>query len=201
MTPFQIGLTGNVGSGKSTVARLFAALGAAVIDADALAREATQDAGVLEQIGQTFGADLVTGGTLDRTRLAEIVFGDPDARKELNAIIHPWVAREREERVAALAAQTPPPAVIIHDVPLLFEVGLDAEMDKTVVVDTPLELRGERAARRSNLTESEVRARDAAQMPLGEKLKRADFVIDNGGAVEELEPQVAAVWQALTHPD
>ena len=197
MTPLQVGLTGNVGSGKSTVARLFADLGAAVIDADALAREATEDAGVLREITQTFGNNLVTGGVLDRARLAAVVFADPAAREKLNAIVHPWVAREREKQVAALAAQTPPPAVVIHDVPLLFEVGLDAQMDKTVVVDAPLELRAARASARSNLTVDEIKARDAAQMPLSEKLRQADFVIDNSEAVGELEPQVAEVWQAL----
>lgn len=197
MTPLQVGLTGNVGSGKSTVARLFADLGAAVIDADALAREATQDAGVLREITQTFGADLVTDGVLDRARLAAVVFADTEARGKLNATIHPWVARERERQVAALAAQAPPPEVIIHDVPLLFEVGLDAKMDKTVVVNAPLELRAARASARSNLTVDEIRARDAAQTPLAEKVGRADFVIDNSGAVGELEPQVAAIWRAL----
>ena len=196
MTPLQVGLTGNVGSGKSTVARLFADLGAAVIDADALAREATQDAGVLREITQTFGADLVTDGVLDRARLAAVVFADTEARGKLNATIHPWVARERERQVAALTAQTPP-EVIIHDVPLLFEVGLDAKMDKTVVVNAPLELRAARASARSNLTVDEIRARDAAQTPLAEKVGRADFVIDNSGAVGELEPQVAAIWRAL----
>ena len=199
MTPLQVGLTGNVGSGKSTVARLFADLGAAVIDADALAREAAEDAGVLQKITQTFGADLVTDGVLDRARLAAVVFADTEARGKLNATIHPWVAREREKQVAALAAQAPPPEVIIHDVPLLFEVGLDAQMDKTVVVDAPLELRAARASARSNLTEAEVRSRDAAQTPLAEKVGRADFVIDNSGTMRELEPQVAAIWRALVN--
>lgn len=197
MTPLQVGLTGNVGSGKSTVARLFADLGAAVIDADALAKEATQTAEVLQKITRTFGADLATDGRLDRARLAAVVFADPDARGKLNAIIHPWVAKGREKQVAALAARTPPPEVVIHDVPLLFEVGLDAQMNKTVVVNAPLELRAARASARSNLSEAEVRSRDAAQMPLSEKVKRADFIIDNSGAVAELEPQVAAIWQQL----
>ena len=197
VTPLQVGLTGNVGSGKSTVARLFADLGAAVIDADALAREATEDAGVLRRIAQTFGVDLVTDGVLDRARLAGVVFTDPEARGKLNAIVHPWVAREREKRVAKLAAESPQPEIIVHDVPLLFEVGLDAAMDVTVVVDAPLAVRAARAGARSNLTEAEVRSRDAAQTPLSEKVARADFVIDNGGAVGALEPQVAAVWEQL----
>ena len=197
MPPLNVGLTGNIGSGKSTVAELFAARGAAVIDADALARAATQDPDVLREIAETFGRQLVQKGELDRAGLAEVVFGAPEARAKLNAIIHPWVGREREAQVAALAVQSSPPVVILHDVPLLFEVGLDAEMDKTVVVDAPLEVRAARVTARSGLTPDEVRARDAAQLPLEEKAGRADFVIDNSGEPVELTEQVERVWQAL----
>ena len=195
--PLNVGLTGNIGSGKSTVAQLFAERGAAVIDADALAREAAQDPEVLREIAEVFGRELVKEGKLERAKLAEVVFYAPEARASLNAIIHPWVARERDARVAALSARTPPPEVIIHEVPLLFEVGLDAEMDKTVVVDAPLATRVVRVVQRSGLTAAEVRSRDAAQLPLTEKLKRADFVIDNSGEQEGLARQVEAVWRIL----
>ena len=198
MTPVQVGLTGNIGSGKSSVARLLAECGAAVIDADALAREATADPVVLRELVAVFGNEVLEDGALNRAALAARVFDDPEARASLNAIIHPWVAREREARTAALAARVSPPAVIVHDVPLLFEVGLDAEMDKTVVVDAPLELRVARVVARSGLSADEVRARDAAQLPLAEKVRRADFVIDNSGELEGLEPQVERVWRALT---
>lgn len=197
MTPLQVGLTGNIGSGKSTVARLFAERGAAVIDADALARAATADPVVLQEVAATFGQDLVTDGELDRARLGAVVFADPEARAKLNAVIHPWVRREREAKVAALSARTPPPAVIVHDVPLLFEVGLDAEMDKTIVVDAPLTLRLARAAARSGLTSDEVRTRDAAQLPLAEKVRRADFVIDNSKTLGDVAREVEAVWREL----
>ncbi len=197
MPPLNVGLTGNIGSGKSTVARLFAEHGAVVIDADALAREATQDPEVLGEIAATFGDRLVEAGKLDRTRLAEVVFNAPEARAKLNVIIHPWVARERDAKVAALTARTPPPEVIIHDVPLLFEVGLDAEMDKTVAVDALLETRVARVVARSGLTPEAVRSRDAAQLPPAEKVSRADFVIDNGGEQEDLVQQVELVWQKL----
>lgn len=196
MPPLNVGLTGSIGAGKSTVARLFAEHGAAVIDADALARKATQDPEVLGEIAATFGDRLVEAGKLDRTRLAEVVFNVPEAREKLNAIIHPWVARERDAKVAALTARTPF-QVIIHDVPLLFEVGLDAGMDKTVVVDAPLETRVARVVARSGLTPAEVRSRDAAQLPPAEKVSRADFVIDNGGEQEDLLQQVERVWQKL----
>ncbi len=198
MTPLQVGLTGNIGSGKSSVARLFAERGAAVIDADALAREATQDPGVLREIAAIFGDETVVDGALDRAALAARVFGNPDARADLNAIIHPWVGRERAARTAAIAARASPPAVVIHDVPLLFEVGLDAELDKVVVVDAPLKLRVARVVVRSGLTADEVRARDAAQLPLAEKVRRADFVIDNSGGLDDLETQVETLWRALT---
>ena len=197
MLPLNIGLTGNIGSGKSTVARLFAERGAAVIDADALAREATLDPDVLREIAATFGSELVRAGELDRTKLAEIVFEAPEARAKLNAIIHPWVAREREARVNALLSRASPPKVIVHDVPLLFEVGLDAEMDKTVVVDAPLETRVARVIARSGLTADEVRSRDAAQLPLAKKVERADFVIDNSGDQKDLTEQVEVVWRGL----
>ncbi len=198
MKPLNVGLTGNIGSGKSTVARLFTERGAAVIDADALAREATEDPGVLREIAALFGQDLVTDGKLDRARLAAVVFADPKARTKLNTVIHPWVERRREAEVGVLEARLPAPAVILHDVPLLFEVGLDAEMAKTIVVDAPLTLRVARAAARSGLSPDEVRARDAAQLPLADKARRADFVIDNSRTPADLEPQVEAVWRALT---
>ncbi len=198
MPPLNIGLTGNIGSGKSVVARLFAERGAAVIDADVLARAATEDPAVLRELAATFGETIVKDGKLMRAHLASVVFDNPEARAELNAIIHPWVGREREARTAALAAQTSSPAVIVHDVPLLFEVGLDAEMDKVVVVDAPLELRVARVTSRSGLTKAEVRARDAAQLPLAEKVRRADFVIDNSKSLESSARQVDRVWRALT---
>jgi dephospho-CoA kinase len=198
MTPLQVGLTGNIGSGKSTVARLFAERGAAVIDADVLAREATADPVVLREIAILFGQDLVADGELNRARLAAVVFADPEARARLNAIIHPWVGREREAQVAALSTRTPPPAVIVHDVPLLFEAGLDTEMDKTIVVDAPLVLRLARAVARSGLTSDELRARDAAQLPLAEKVRRADFVLRNDGDMAALRRQVDDLWQKLT---
>ena len=197
MPPLNVGLTGNIGSGKSTVAELFTARGAAVIDADALARAATQDPDVLQKIAATFGDKLVKEGALDRAGLAAVVFNAPKARARLNAIIHPWVSRQREVQVTALASQSSPPAVILHDVPLLFEVGLDAEMDQTVVVDAPLAIRVARVTARRGLTPDDVRARDAAQLPLEEKVKRADFVIDNSGELADLLEQVERVWRAL----
>lgn len=197
VTPLQVGLTGNIGSGKSAVAQLFAERGAAVVDADALAREATRDPVVLARIAAELGEELVKDGELERARVASRIFGDPAAREVLSGIIHPWVQQGRERRVAELLQRTPAPPVIVHDIPLLFEVGLDAEMDKTVVVDAPLERRVARVVRRSALSPAEVRARDAAQLPLADKVRRADFVIDNSGSLEALGAQVEQVWRQL----
>jgi len=194
----QVGLTGNIGSGKSTVARLLVEKGAALVDADALAREAARDPEVLRQIEGALGEGLVKDGALNRAATAARVFNDPEARARLNAVIHPWVRRRREREVRALLAQDPPPKLILHDVPLLYETGLQRDFGAVIVVDAPLDVRVGRVAARSGLSEAEVRARDAAQMPLEEKVRRADFVIENGGDLASLKAQVNDVWQQLT---
>jgi dephospho-CoA kinase len=199
----RVGLTGNIGSGKSTVAALLAERGAAVIDADALARAATDDPEVLGRVAATLGPELITAGRLDRRATAERVFADADARRALEAIVHPWVRAAAAAREAALARTDEPPPVVVHDVPLLFENGLDADMDATIVVSAPLEVRVARVQARARaggspgLDDEAVRSRDAAQLPLEEKLARATFVIDNGGPLHALPGQVDSVWDAL----
>lgn len=192
----RVGLTGNIGSGKSTVAALLAARGAAVIDADALARSATDDPAVRTRIAGDLGPEFVTDVGIDRPALAALVFEEAEARRRLEAIIHPWVRAAAAAREADLIARSRP-SVIVHDVPLLFENGLDADMDATVVVTAPLETRIARMARRRGMDERAVRARDAAQLPLAEKAERATFVVDNAGGDAALVPQVAALWAAL----
>jgi len=194
----RVGLTGNIGSGKSTVAWLFVRRGAALIDADLLARQATEDPTVLAEIARVLGPELVGEKGLDRQRTAELVFRDPKALDSLNGIIHPWVRRRSAERVAALRRRPHPPEVILQDIPLLYENHLDRGLDAVIVVEAPLELRIERVVARSGLSEAEVRARDASQMPLADKVERADYVIHNGGTPAELEAQVEAVWKTLT---
>lgn len=192
-----MGVTGNIGSGKSTVARLLAEHGAAVIDADALARAATEDTDVLARIAAALGADLVQGGRLDRARTAVRVFSDPEALAVLNAIVHPWVRARSAERERALQESASPPAVIVHDVPLLYENGLDAGMDAVIVVDAPLEARLLRVAERTGAGVDDLRARDAAQMPLREKVARADFVVENTGDLKALRASVRDLWPKL----
>lgn len=197
-----IGLTGSIGSGKSSVARLLAEHGAAVIDADALARAATEDAAVMREIAAELGEDLVTAGAdgslqLDRAATAARVFGDAAALARLNSIVHPWVRRRTAVMLSELLSSEPPPQVVVHDIPLLYENDLQQGLDAVVVVSAPLATRVARVVARSGLTASEVVRRDAAQLPLAEKVARADFVVDNEGDLRELEEQVAQLWRDL----
>jgi dephospho-CoA kinase len=195
--PLNIGLTGNIGSGKSTVARLLVEKGAALIDADALARAATKEPEILERIAKDLGADLITQGQLDRAKTAALVFKDEGARQKLNAIIHPWVREKTAEKLQEYRQCDPAPDVIVQDIPLLFENNLEAGLDGVIVVYAPLELRLERLKLRSGLTEDAALARDKAQMPLEEKVKRATYIIDNSGSFEALKEQVEALWIRL----
>lgn len=203
--PKQIGLTGNIGSGKSTVAAMLEAKGAAIIDADALAREASRDPLVLEAIAAQLGDSLVSAGQLDRAATAALVFDNPQARQTLNSIMHPWVARERRQRSLALEQHSSPPPLIVHDIPLLYENGLEQDLDAVIVVNASLATRIRRVQARSALSAEDIRARDAAQMPLEQKCARADYVIDNDHDAPSpearhawLEPQLQRLWQQLT---
>lgn len=195
--PPHIGLTGNIGSGKSTVAKLLVDKGAALIDSDALAREATNDPAVLQEIADALGSDLIQNGGLDRAKTADRVFGDDEALAKLNSIIHPWVREQGEKRASALAESATPPPIILFDIPLLYENGLETTLDAVIVVDAPLESRIARVQQRSGLSAAQVRARDAAQLDLREKVRRADFVIGNDADLHALEAQVDDLWHAL----
>ena len=194
--PLRVGLTGPMGAGKSTVAAALARRGAAVIDADDLARRATADPDVLARIERELGPHLVVDGRLDRGATARLVFADASARRTLEAIVHPWVRAAAAAREAALAASPSPPVLVVHDVPLLFESGLDAGMDVNVFVDAPLPLRSARVAARGGDADG-VAARDAAQRPIAEKRARADFLIDNDGDQAALERAVALLWASV----
>lgn len=198
MRPRLIGLTGNIGAGKSTVARALVERGAALVDADVLARAATADPEVLEAIRTAIPDAVMVDGKLDRASLAARVFADDEARRALNAIVHPWVRRASAARVAELAAMSPAPPVILLDIPLLYENGLEVGLDGVIVVDAPLEQRVARVVARSGLTAEAVRARDASQMPAQEKVARADFVLRNDGSVRDLRGQLDALWDRVT---
>lgn len=201
--PLQVGLTGNIGSGKSSVAALLAERhGAVVIDADVLARQATSDADVLARIAERVRGDLVSltpegRPQLDRAATAALVFADAEALQRLNAIVHPWVRRRAAEWVAAYTGLDDPPPVIVHDIPLLYENDLDRGLEAVIVVSAPLDTRVARVVARSGLGAKEVRRRDAAQLPLEQKIARADFVVDNAGDLQDLEARVALLWEQL----
>lgn len=199
MTSRVVGLTGGIGSGKSTVARLLAEHGAAIIDADLLAREAVAPGSpALAQVVARFGDEVLTAdGALDRPRLGARVFGDEAARRALNAIVHPEVARLAGERIQALVAAGAP--LVVYDVPLLYENGLEKVLPEVIVVDAPLEVRYARIAARDGLDRAAIAARIAAQLPLEEKVRRADHVIDNGGPLEATRAAVQA-WVARHAP-
>lgn len=190
-TTQRIGLTGSIGAGKSTVAQLLRARGLTVLDADEQARLVTQDPETLTLIEARFPG-VVVGGSLDRAALSARVFGQPEALAALNAIVHPRV----RERMAALEAQAGS-RVVVQDVPLLFEGGLDAQMDAVIVVDAPLPLRVGRVMARSGLTEAEVLARDARQLPADQKRARATVVIDNDRDLPHLEAQLDRALRQL----
>lgn len=195
-----IGLTGNIGAGKSTVAARLAALGAHVIDADLLAREAVAPgAPALAAIAQRWGPGLLSAdGTLDRAALRRIVFADPAERAALDAIVHPEVARLRD--LAVTAAASAGIELVVCDIPLLFEAGLEHTVDEIILVDAPVPVRRERLIRDRGLPPAEADAMIAAQMPSERKRTRATYVIENAGSREELEARVDALWHTLHGP-
>jgi len=193
----NVGLTGNVAAGKSSVAALFARWGASVIDADDLAREAVAPGSpALAAIVAHFGTDLVLeDGTLDRAALRRRVMSDPALRTALNHLVHPEVRTLRALRVAAL--ERAGARIVVHDIPLLFEVLDPADFDVVVLVDAPDAVRRERLARTRGIAGSEADALLAAQAPSADKRARSSFVIDNDGTEAALESAARAVWTEL----
>lgn len=191
----RIGLTGSIGSGKSTVARMLSQRGIPVLDADQVAREVSRDPRTLTEVSQAFGPEYVTPEGLNRPKVAELVFQNPQARETLNSIIHPRV----RSRMLELEQNLNSP-VVVQDIPLLFEGGLDQTMDATIVVDAPLEQRIDRVMVRDGLTREQILARDQTQMPASEKRKRATFVIQNEASLEMLEAQLEYILDELGWP-
>ena len=190
----RVGLSGGIGSGKSTVARALARRGAIVIDADAIAREVVEPGQPgLAAVVERFGDGILDGdGRLDRPALAALVFEDAAARADLNAIIHPLVAAETARRMAAAPADS----VVVLDVPLLVEAAKSG-YDVVVIVEAPPEVRVERLVGRG-MTADDARKRMAAQATDEERRKVADVVLDNSGSEENLEAQIASLWAQLT---
>ena len=191
-----VGLTGGIGSGKSTVSELLSRRGAVIVDADAITREVQLPGSpVLAELAEAFGPEVISAdGSLDRAAVANIVFTDPDALKKLNAIVHPAVGRLMNERILA---QRDGDKVVILDIPLLTENPREG-LQGRVVVDVPVETQVDRLVSHRGFSEDDARARIARQATRDERLAAADFVIDNSGTPADLEPQIDRLWAWLT---
>jgi dephospho-CoA kinase len=192
-----IGLTGGIGSGKSTVAAMLRQLGAPIVDADQLARQVVEPGTpALAEIEARFGPDVLDGeGRLDRKRLGAYVFGNPAARAQLNAITHPRIAEASRAAMAALGAAGQP--VAVYEAALLVENKVHHGLDGLIVVAVSEEAQIERLCQRDEIDEDAARARLAAQLPLADKIAVADWVIDNGGSTEKTRGQVERVWREI----
>jgi len=191
-----VGLTGGIGSGKSTVAELLERRGAVVFDADVLAREAVAPGTPgHDAVVERFGANaLAPGGELDREALAAIVFADPAARRDLEAIVHPEVRRLFAEGCERYRGTD---SVVVFGAPLLIETGMYTAFDLLIVVAAPVETQIARLLRDRGMSEQQARARIDAQAPLAQKIAYAHFVVDNDGSLEDLERRVDEVWDVL----
>ncbi len=192
-----VGLTGNIGSGKSAVAQLLSERGATIIDADVLARRAVEiGTPAYKAIAERWGTSILSPeGGIDRAALRRIVFSDPVQLEQLNAYVHPEVERMRE--VLVEQARIRGDRLVVCDVPLLFERRLTDSFDRIVLVDAPRPVRLERLVRERGLRETEAMDMIVAQMPAELKRARADHIIDNDGTLTQLDQRVTEVWSAL----
>ncbi|MDQ6720792.1 MAG: dephospho-CoA kinase [Candidatus Dormibacteraeota bacterium] len=191
-----VGLTGGVGSGKSTVAAMLRELGAEVVDADKAAH-AVYEPGTpgFAAVVREFGEEYVRDGHIDRGRLGELVFSDADARRRLNAVVHPLVREWMAARTAEAAERGP--KVVVQDVPLLFENGLERLYSSVVLVYVPQHMQVERLVHGRGLSPERAREMIATQMPIEDKRRLAHHVIDNSGTTEETRAQVEQLWRRL----
>jgi dephospho-CoA kinase len=192
----QVGLTGGIGSGKSTVAAMLRDLGAYLVDSDEGARAVVEPGTPgFERVVAEFGPGVVSEGRLDRAALAELVFRDPTARDRLNAIVHPLVREWSAQRVAQAAQRGEP--VVVHDIPLLFENQLEHLFDAVLLVHVPPDVQLRRLVEGRGFSEADARARIAAQMPIDDKVAGATYVVDNSGPMEATRRQIEEVWGRL----
>jgi dephospho-CoA kinase len=189
-----LGLTGGIGTGKSEVTRALASLGASVIDADRVGHEAYRPhQGIWQEVVQAFGEEILQpDGEVDRKALGAIVFSQPDARAKLNGIMHPWMAKEIERRIDQMRQDGV--EVVVLEAALLIEAGWQGLVDELWVTTADEEEAVTRVSLRSGLSEEQVRGRMATQMPVAEKIRQADVVIDNSGNLEGLQRRVAQEW-------
>ena len=193
----RIGLTGNIASGKSEIAKMLADRGATVIDADLLAREAVQpETQALKDIVKRWGKDVLKqDGSLDRAALRQIVFADQSELDALNRIVHPGVTRLRDREIALARERGDP--IVVCVIPLLFERNIVDEFDAIVLVDAPRPLRLERLVAARGMEATDAMNMIASQMPAELKRARADYVIENNGSIQDLERDVDALWSSL----
>jgi dephospho-CoA kinase len=192
---FRVALTGGIASGKSVVAAELAARGAIIIDADMLAREVVEPGSpTLAAIIDRFGEQVVTEGRLDRPRLAQLVFADPLARRDLERIVHPAV----RVRAAELERAAGPDAIVVHVIPLLVETGQQRDFDLVVTVDVDHETQIQRLMARNGFTRAEAESRIAAQASREDREIAAHVVVDNTGSVTRLREQIDALWAELS---
>jgi dephospho-CoA kinase len=192
---FRVALTGGIASGKSMVAAELAARGAIIIDADVLAREVVEPGSpALAAIIDRFGEQVVTEGRLDRPRLAQLVFADPLARRDLERIVHPAV----RVRAAELERAAGPAAIVVHVIPLLVETGQQRDFDLVVTVDVDHETQIQRLVARNGFTRAEAESRIAAQASGEDRKIAADVVVDNTGSVTQLREQIDELWAGLS---
>jgi dephospho-CoA kinase len=193
----KVAITGGAGTGKSTVARMFKELGGEVLDADQIARGAVAvGTPAWRELRRLFGTDFFDqNGTLNRSRLAQKVFSDPEARRALNALIHPLVAQELQKQVADLERRGFD--LVLVEVPLLFEAGRECDFDRVIVVAAPEAGQIRRLRSRDHRGEAEIRGILQAQWPLVDKVARADYVVDNGGEQSATQEQVKSIWGKL----
>lgn len=186
-----VGLTGSIATGKSLVSKYFKELGVPIIDYDLVSKMVVEPGlPAWHDIANYFGREILhKDQTLDRPKLGVIVFGDEEKRRKLESFIHPRMEEEVQSQEKA-ALEADPDAVVMHDVPLLFETGLDKRVEKTIVVYASEENQLKRLKKRDAMSEEDARSRIKAQFPLAEKMKRADFVIYNDGSLEETKRQV-----------
>lgn len=194
----HVGLTGGIGSGKSTVARYCGELGAVVLDADIIARELLGPGGEgVPAVVEAFGREVVSkDGSIDRAKLAGLVFAEDGARTRLEAIIHPMILAKRRVKLAEIRREKGDSAIVVTEASLIFEAGTRDEFDKVILVTAPLEVRLERLLA-AGWREEDINRRIKAQWPDSKKARLADFVIDNRGDAETLRERTRIVWEEV----
>jgi dephospho-CoA kinase len=190
-----IGITGGLGSGKSTACQRLKEKGAIIFDADSIAKELLQDSVVQEELIEEFGADIMREGTVNTGKLAKIAFSSEENQTALNNIIHPRVIEKFEEIREKVADKE---GLLVMDAPLIFESGIDAHLDHTVLIYSTMKLRIGRALRRGNLTRDQILRRMELQMPEEEKRELASIVIENNGSIEHLYEEIDKLYTSLT---